>query len=209
MEVVAVQGKANANIVAGYGYQGILVAFMARQNPIAIIPVAILLGGIGASGGLLQRSVHLSDAAVQVLQGIIFIVILGFETFYGRFKIFQPGKREVADIGIWASSRWASSAKRVSTLFLYVSLGETITEKSGRVNLGQEGSLIMGAMAGYAISYYTTQWLGASAFITAIAPWLGVCAAGICGIVLGSLHAFLCSRPRVNDVAVGIALMLF
>ena len=90
VEVAAVQGKANADIVAGYGYQGILVAFMARQNPIAIIPVAILLGGIGASGGLLQRSVHLSDAAVQVLQGTIFIVILGFETLYGRFKIFQP-----------------------------------------------------------------------------------------------------------------------
>jgi simple sugar transport system permease protein len=89
VEVAAVQGKANASLVAGYGYQGILVAFMARQNPLAIIPVAILMGGIAASGGLLQREQNLPDAAVLVLQGIIFVMILGFETFYGRLKIFQ------------------------------------------------------------------------------------------------------------------------
>ena len=52
VEVAAVHGSANASLVAGYGYTGILVAFIARHNPLAIIPVAILLGGIGASGGL-------------------------------------------------------------------------------------------------------------------------------------------------------------
>jgi simple sugar transport system permease protein len=90
VEVAAVQGRANANITApGYGYTGILVAFIARANPLAVIPVAILIGGIGASGGLLQRRQHLPDATVLVLQGIIFLMILSFETFYGRFKIFQ------------------------------------------------------------------------------------------------------------------------
>lgn len=90
MEVAAVQGRANANITApGYGYTGILVAFIARANPLAVIPVSILIGGIGASGGLLQRRQGLPDATVLVLQGIIFLVILTFETFYGRFKIFQ------------------------------------------------------------------------------------------------------------------------
>lgn len=89
-EVAAVQGNANASIAAGYGYTGILVAFLARQNPLAIIPVAILLGGIEASGGLLQRRMELPNASVQVLQGMIFIVILFSETFYGRFKLFNP-----------------------------------------------------------------------------------------------------------------------
>ncbi|HMB95600.1 MAG TPA: hypothetical protein VKK61_06135, partial [Tepidisphaeraceae bacterium] len=90
MEVAAVQGRANANITApGYGYTGILVAFIARANPLAIIPVSILIGGISASGGLLQRRQHLPDATVLVLEGILFLVILAFETFYGRFKIFQ------------------------------------------------------------------------------------------------------------------------
>jgi ABC-type uncharacterized transport system permease subunit len=88
-------------------------------------------------------------------------------------------------------------AIRISTPFLFVSLGECLTEKSGRVNLGLEGTLVMGAMGGYGISYLTGS------------PWLGVLAAGSLGLVLGALHAWLCSRPRVNDVAVGIALMLF
>ena len=90
VEVAAVQGSANASLVAGYGYTGILVAFLARHNPLAIIPVAILLGGIDASGGLIQRRMGLPDATVLVLQGTLFIVILFCETFYGRFKIFNP-----------------------------------------------------------------------------------------------------------------------
>lgn len=90
LEVAAVQGSANASLAAGYGYTGILVAFLARHNPLAIIPVAILLGGIDASGGLIQRRMDLPDATVLVLQGMIFIVILFSETFYGRFKAFNP-----------------------------------------------------------------------------------------------------------------------
>ncbi len=87
LEVAAVQGQANANIAAGYGFTGILVSFLARHNPLAIIPVAILLGGIGASGGLLQRRLDLPDAAVLVLQGIIFVTILASEALYGRLRL--------------------------------------------------------------------------------------------------------------------------
>lgn len=90
LEVAAVQGSANASLSAGYGYTGILVAFLARHNPLAIIPFAILLGGIDASGGLIQRRMDLPDATVLVLQGMIFIVILFSETLYGRFKAFNP-----------------------------------------------------------------------------------------------------------------------
>ncbi|WP_018855623.1 ABC transporter permease [Rhizobium sp. 42MFCr.1] len=90
IEVAAIQGSANASLAAGYGYTGILVAFLARHNPLAIIPVAILLGGIDASGGLIQRRMALPDATVLVLQGTLFVVILFCETFYGRFRIFNP-----------------------------------------------------------------------------------------------------------------------
>lgn len=90
IEVAAVQGSANASLAAGYGYTGILVAFLARHNPLAIIPVAILLGGIDASGGLIQRRMGLPDATVLVLQGTLFVVILTCETLFGRFKMFNP-----------------------------------------------------------------------------------------------------------------------
>jgi simple sugar transport system permease protein len=78
-----------------------------------------------------------------------------------------------------------------------VSLGECITERSGRINLGLEGTLVMGAMGAYGVSYLTGS------------PWLGVLAAGVLGALLGALHAAICGLPRVNDIAVGIALMLF
>ena len=85
VEVGAVQHTANATLIAGYGYTGVLVAFLARQHPLAAIPVSLLLGGINASGGLLQRTEHLPDATVKVLQGILFVVILASETLYGRY----------------------------------------------------------------------------------------------------------------------------
>lgn len=87
VEVAAVHGKANASLVAGYGYTGILVAFLSRHNALAIIPVALLLGGISASGGLLQRAFALPDATVNVLQGILFVVLLASDTFQGRFRL--------------------------------------------------------------------------------------------------------------------------
>ncbi len=90
VEVAAVQGRANASLAAGYGYTGILIAFLARQNPLAVIPMAALLGGLTASGGLIQRRMDLPDATVMVLQGMIFVAILASETFYGRFAWFQP-----------------------------------------------------------------------------------------------------------------------
>ncbi|WP_020181336.1 ABC transporter permease [Methylopila sp. M107] len=91
-EVAAVQGSANASLAAGYGYAGILVAFLARQNPLGCIPVAFLIGGIAAAGGLIQRRMGLPDATILVLQGVIFIVVLMSDTLYGRFKIFNPDR---------------------------------------------------------------------------------------------------------------------
>ena len=93
-EVAAIQGRANASLAAGYGFTGILVSFLARHNPVVIVPVAILFGGLVASGGLIQRRMGLPDATVLVLQGLIFIVLLVSETLYGRFAIFRPADVE-------------------------------------------------------------------------------------------------------------------
>jgi simple sugar transport system permease protein len=84
VEVAAVQGAASSSVIAGYGYSGILVAFIARQNPLAVIPVAILIGGINAAGSMLQRRLDMPDATVLVFQGITFVVIIASETLSGR-----------------------------------------------------------------------------------------------------------------------------
>jgi simple sugar transport system permease protein len=104
----------------------------------------------------------------------------------------------VSELGWWGVPLAVfGGAIRLSTPFLFVSLGECITEKSGRINLGLEGILVMGAMAAYAVSYGTGS------------PWAGVLAAAGAGLALGLLHGLVCSLPRVNDIAVGIGLMLF
>ncbi|MES2823588.1 MAG: ABC transporter permease [Pseudomonadota bacterium] len=105
---------------------------------------------------------------------------------------------ETHDIGLWTILiAVLGGAVRVGTPFIFVSLGECLTEKSGRINLGLEGNLVMGAMVGYAVSYLFGS------------PWLGVLAACGAGCVLGLIHALLCQNKKVNDIAVGIAMMLF
>jgi ABC-type uncharacterized transport system permease subunit len=87
-------------------------------------------------------------------------------------------------------------ALRVGVPFLFVSLGECLTEKSGRINLGLEGVLVLSAMTAFGASYLSGS------------PWIGVLAGASAGALLAALHGVLCSLPRVNDIATGIALML-
>lgn len=103
-----------------------------------------------------------------------------------------------SDIGLWGVPlAILGGAIRVSTPFIFVSLGETITERSGRINLGLEGILVFGAMTAYAIAVITGS------------PWLGLLAAAGSGACFGLFHGWICKFPRVNDIAIGIALMLF
>ncbi len=84
IEVAAVHTAANASLIVGLGYTGILVSFVARHHPLAIVPVAILFGGFLAAGSLLQRRMGLPDASVQVLMGFCFVLILASEAWRGR-----------------------------------------------------------------------------------------------------------------------------
>jgi simple sugar transport system permease protein len=102
------------------------------------------------------------------------------------------------DIGLWGIPlAIIAGAIRVSTPFIFVSLGEMITERSGRINLGLEGTLVFGAMAAYGTAVMT----GSS--------WFGVLAAMAAGAVFGLIHGFICKFPKVNDIAIGIAMMQF
>jgi simple sugar transport system permease protein len=92
IEVLAVHTAANASLIAGLGYTGILVSFVARHNPWAIPPVAVLFGGFGAAGSLLQRRLDLPDASVLVLQGFAFVLILAAEAGRGRLLAARAPK---------------------------------------------------------------------------------------------------------------------
>jgi len=95
IEVVAVHTNANASLIAGLGYTGILVSFVARHNPWAVIPVAVLFGGFGAAGSLLQRRMDVPDASVMVLQGFAFLLILASEALRGKLFAARAPKPAV------------------------------------------------------------------------------------------------------------------
>ena len=81
-------------------------------------------------------------------------------------------------------------AIRVGTPFLFVSLGECITEKAGRINLGLEGVLVFSAMAGFGAAYGTGLW------------WVGVLAAGASGALIDSAAA---TAPESDQPPSGMA----
>lgn len=90
-----------------------------------------------------------------------------------------------------------TGAVRAGTPVLYATLGETLTERAGVVNLGTEGSMVMGACIGFKVAVDTGNL------------WLAVLAAGLSGAALSLIHAFLVVHRRANQLASGLALGFF
>ncbi len=89
-----------------------------------------------------------------------------------------------------------AAAVQSGTPILYATLGEIITEKSGVLNLGVEGAMIIGALAGFIVSRYTGS------------PVLGFFAAGIAGSFATSIHGVVCLWFQGNQVVSGLALTI-
>jgi general nucleoside transport system permease protein len=90
-----------------------------------------------------------------------------------------------------------SAAIPAGTAILYACLGELISERSGILNLGVEGMMLMGALGGVAVTIWTDS------------AWLGVLGAILAGAAMASLHAILTVGLRANQVVSGLALTLF
>ena len=82
------------------------------------------------------------------------------------------------------------------TPLIIVALGQLVAEKSGVLNLGAEGMMAMGAVAGFAVTLYTGN------------PWLGVLAGMVAGALMSLLFAFVVLTLMGNQVATGLALSI-
>ncbi len=82
------------------------------------------------------------------------------------------------------------------TSLIYATIGEIYTERSGILNLGVEGIMIMGAVTAFAAAYHSGN------------AWLGVLAAGFIGAILAFIHAFLTITMRAEQVVTGLAITL-
>ena len=83
------------------------------------------------------------------------------------------------------------------TIILYATIGEIITERSGILNLGVEGIMLMGAFFGFYLAYTTESLL------------LAIVGAALIGGVMGLIHAFMTITLQANQVVSGLALTMF
>lgn len=82
------------------------------------------------------------------------------------------------------------------TPILLTALGELITERSGVINLGLEGLMLVGALSGFMVSHYTGN------------PYLGLLVAGIAASILSGIHAFIVVTLDCNQVVSGLAIAI-
>jgi len=66
-------------ISPGYGFSAIIIAWLARLNPLAVVPVSILFGGLLVAGDALQIGLGLAFATSLVFQGLILLFVVGAE----------------------------------------------------------------------------------------------------------------------------------
>ena len=135
----------------GYGYTGIVVAALARYNPLAVVLVAFLIGGLSNAGYALQ-GVDFPAGLVGVMQGVILFCALGGELLV-RYRVRFGARSRRRGRGHRMNNSFvvliASSAVVYGTPLLYAALGELLAERSGVLNLGVEGMMLVGAAMGF------------------------------------------------------------
>jgi simple sugar transport system permease protein len=99
----------------------------------------------------------------------------------------------------------------ITTPILLAATGELVVEKSGVLNLGVEGMMLCGAIAGFAITFTCSDPEIAETWpnLALAAPWLGVVAAGVAGALSSLLFGFMALTLGANQVASGLALVIF
>ena len=188
-----------------YGYTGIVVAALGRYNPLAVVVVAVLIGGLQNAGNVLQGA-DFPSGLVGVMQGIILFSALGGELLVRyRFTFRRQARAGTVEAAAMNNSLLVvliASGIAYGTPLLYASLGELLAERSGVLNLGVEGMMLVGAVMGF----WTVQRLHAGAGVS-LAAAIGV--AAIAGAAMALIHAFLVITLRASQIVSGLALTIF
>ena len=190
---------------ANYGYTGIVVAALARYNPFATVLVAFLLGGLENAGYTLQGA-DFPSGLVGMMQGIILFAMLGGELLV-RYRVVIERSGSVRrcgghDVNDGIVVVVLAAAVAYGTPLLFAALGELLAERSGVLNLGVEGMMLMGAVIGF----LCVQHVGGSA---GVALPIAVAAAAVAGGGCALILAFLVVTLRANQIVSGLALTIF
>ena len=167
-------------IATGAGFTGVIIAYLARFNPFGVVIAAILFGALLLAGR--------QDPAC-------------------RDPGHDPGHRPV----LCHRQRHPGSLPRPvgppvnpelilasgvagGTILLFAAIGEIFAERSGIINLGVEGMMFVGALAGFKIGIETGN------------PWFGLAMAMAAGALLSLLHAIVCIQFQADQIVSGLAL---
>ena len=172
----------------GNGFTAIIVAWLAKFNTFYMMLISFLLIFLDRGASEIASAYSLNEYAADIITGIILFFILGSDFFISLIA-------------------WILRAIPFGTIIMYGALGETLTEKSGNLNLGVPGIMYLGGFAGFASAYYYEKLsANPSAFVCVI---LALLCALIASALGGLIYAFLTITLRANQNVTGLALTTF
>ena len=194
IEVAGPVGHLQPGISPGYGFTAIIVAFLGRLNPVGILIAGLFLALTFIGGEQAQIAMKIPLDVTKVFQGILLFYVLACDSLIlYRFQLVfasptggPMGLLEAIILSVLAAS----------TPLLIAATGELVVERSGVLNLGVEGMMIVGAACGFAGA-----WLTGSIIIGAL---FGI----VAGTLLSLIFALMTLGLAVNQVATGLALTI-
>ncbi len=196
-EVGGVHFQVMSDISPGYGYSGIVVAMLARLNPLGVVPAAIFLAAVMTGAEAMSRATGVPAFLSDVIQGTALLAML-VALLFTAYRVRRVGAatmsvvlEQIFQVGFLAA------IIRIATPLAFATLGEMFSERAGVLNLGIEGIMLLSAMTGF-----TATSLSGSL-------WLGVLAAVLTGMLMGALHALFTVALGFSQHVCGIGVTLF
>ncbi len=137
-EVAGVVHRLQGAISPGYGFTAIIVAYLAKFDPIKVIVAAIAFGALTLAGREIQPA-----GIPAMIQGILLFALIGSEVLL-RYRV-----RFVRRTSLMDPTTVLAAGIATGTILLFAAVGEIFAERSGVLNLGVEGMMLMGAVVGY------------------------------------------------------------
>ena len=157
----------------GYGFSGIVAALFGKLHPLGVIPASFFFGGLLVGADKMQRAMQVPSSLITVINGLVVMFVVASDVYVRRARRRYTAETTARHAGKPAARRSRSqstagghermseiltvtalvgilsSGIRLATPYLFAALGETLGQRSGVLNLGVEGMMLMGAFAGY------------------------------------------------------------
>ena len=192
-EVGGVVHRLQDRISPGYGYTAIIIAYLAHFGPFRVVIASVLFGALTLAGREIQPS-----GVPAMIQGVILFSLIAGDTLV-RYRI-RIERRQPSTATPTHEPRLMdfqlvlAAGVGTGTVLLFAAIGEIFAERSGVLNLGVEGMMLIGAVAGFSTVVATGN------------PWIALVVAMVAGGVLSLLHGVFAIHLRAEQVVSGLAL---